>query len=127
MDKILRFDDRVAIVTGAGRGLGRSYALLLGERGAKVVLNGRPGTIDSVAEVREEIRSKGGEAIVVAGLIGDDEVARTLVEKAMEHYGRIDIIVNNAGVLAQSSGGSKRCRTNPSMIISTCMCVVLCR
>ena len=100
----IRFDGQVAIVTGSGRGLGRSYALMLARRGAKLVLNGRPATIDTVAALREEIRALGGEAIVVAGLVGEDETARNLVNKAIEHFGRIDIIVNNAGVLNTEGG-----------------------
>lgn len=95
---LIKFDGQVAIVTGSGQGLGRSYALMLAQRGAKLILNGRPGTIDSVADLRAEIRSLGGEAVVVAGLIGEDETAKTLVAKAIEHFGRIDIVVNNAGV-----------------------------
>ena len=103
----MRFDDRVVIVTGAGNGLGRSHALEYGRRGARVVVNDLGGTAagagasSSVAEaVVAEIVAAGGEA--VANL---DSVERgdRIVEAAMDHFGRIDIVVNNAGVLRDAS------------------------
>lgn len=95
--KPLRFDNRVAIVTGAGRGLGRSYALFLAERGARLVLNGRPEGIERVNEVRDLIRAQGGEAVVVSGLVEAPATATAMVDSAIEHFGRIDIVIHNAG------------------------------
>jgi NAD(P)-dependent dehydrogenase (short-subunit alcohol dehydrogenase family) len=95
--KELRYDNQVAIVTGAGRGLGRSYALMLASRGAKLVLNGRPVGIDRLNQVREEIQALGGEAVIVAGLVEEKEAAQAMVNAAIEHFGRIDIVVHNAG------------------------------
>jgi NAD(P)-dependent dehydrogenase (short-subunit alcohol dehydrogenase family) len=93
----LRFDGRVAIVTGAGRnpGLGRSYALLLAERGARVVVN----DVGPGAElVVQEIREAGGEAVPDAHSVAEEESARAVVATALEAWGRVDALVNNAGV-----------------------------
>lgn len=102
----IRFDGKVAIVTGAGNGLGRSHALALAARGAKVVVNDLGGARDgsgaslSAAEsVVEEIRKAGGVAIADgANVVREAEVA-AMVEAAMRKWGRIDILVNNAGIL----------------------------
>ena len=106
----IRFDQRVAIVTGAGVGLGREHAMLLAERGAKVVVNdtgagvdGR-GTDPSVAErVASEIRARGGQALASHDDIADPAAARRLVESAVSAFGRLDIRVNNAGILRDRS------------------------
>jgi NAD(P)-dependent dehydrogenase (short-subunit alcohol dehydrogenase family) len=103
----LRFDGRVAIVTGAGGnpGIGRSYALLLAERGAKVVVNdlgvgpdGRgqigPGAEAVVAEIQEH----GGAAIANYASVAERDSARSIVQAALETFGRIDIVINNAGI-----------------------------
>jgi NAD(P)-dependent dehydrogenase (short-subunit alcohol dehydrogenase family) len=102
-----RFDGRVAIVTGAGSnpGLGRSYALLLASRGAKVVVNdlgvgpdGR-GQIGPGAEaVVDEIRSAGGEAVADFHSVAERDSARAIVATALDTWGRIDIVINNAGI-----------------------------
>ncbi|MFF7656172.1 SDR family NAD(P)-dependent oxidoreductase [Streptomyces sp. NPDC007983] len=102
-----RFDGRVAIVTGAGSnpGLGRSYALLLSSRGAKVVVNdlgagpdGR-GQIGPGAEaVVDEIRSAGGEAVGDGHSVAERDGARAIVDTALDTWGRIDIVINNAGI-----------------------------
>ena len=98
----IRFDGRVAIVTGAGGGLGRSHALGLASRGAKVVVNdlpprdGGPSPADAVVE---EIRAAGGEAISNPANVANPEEAAALVQTTLEHFGRVDILVNNAGIL----------------------------
>jgi NAD(P)-dependent dehydrogenase (short-subunit alcohol dehydrogenase family) len=96
------FDGRVAIVTGAGSGLGRAHALGLAARGAKVVVNdigrnGRPS--DNALKVVEEIRAAGGVAIADPADVADFEQATALAGRAEKEWGRIDILVNNAGVL----------------------------
>jgi NAD(P)-dependent dehydrogenase (short-subunit alcohol dehydrogenase family) len=101
-----RFDDRVAIVTGSGRGLGRAYALLLASRGASVVVNdydapvngdGRaePGAAEAVVD---EIRAAGGRAVANTGSVAADDTADALVDAAVSSFGRVDIVVNNAGI-----------------------------
>lgn len=101
----LRFDGRVAIVTGAGRGLGRAHALLLASRGAKVVVNDFGGSKEGVGndngpanDVVAEIVAAGGEAIADASDIGIEANCHALVEKAVREFGRVDILVNNAGI-----------------------------
>src|SRR3954454_22009872 len=86
----------VAVVTGAGVGLGRAEALALGAAGAKVVVNDIGEAAESVAA---EIVAAGGEAIGVAGDIGDWDFATGLVRRAIETYGDLNVLVNNAGVL----------------------------
>jgi len=100
----LRFDDRVAIVTGAGRGLGREHALLLAERGARVVVNDvgssvtGDGTDHRTAETTaQEIRDKGGDAIANADSVATAEGGEAIVRAAMEAWGRVDVVINNAG------------------------------
>ncbi|GLD94253.1 hypothetical protein PINS_up002864 [Pythium insidiosum] len=94
----LRFDGRVAIVTGAGAGLGRTYALLFGSRGAKVVVNDfNKEAADSVVE---EIKAKGGVAVANYDSVTDGE---KVVGTAIENFGRVDIVVNNAGILRDTS------------------------
>jgi NAD(P)-dependent dehydrogenase (short-subunit alcohol dehydrogenase family) len=93
-------DGRVAIITGAGRGLGRAHALLFAAEGSRVVVNDvADDDGDSAEEVAAEIRSCGGEAIALNSDAADWDGARTLVESAIEAYGGVDILVNNAGIL----------------------------
>jgi NAD(P)-dependent dehydrogenase (short-subunit alcohol dehydrogenase family) len=99
-------DDRVVIVTGGGRGIGRAHALEFAHQGAKVVVNdlgaevdGSGGSTGPAGEVVEEIRSMGGEAIANGDDVSDWKGAKRLVDSAIEHFGRLDTLVNNAGIL----------------------------
>lgn len=100
------FEDRVAIVTGAGGGLGKQHALELGRRGAKVVVNDLGGSVDgsggssSAAElVAQEICDNGGTAIANGASVTDLDAVQSMVDETMDKWGRIDILVNNAGIL----------------------------
>jgi len=106
----IRFDGKVAIVTGAGGGLGRQHALELARRGAKVVVNdlggamdGSGGSSEAAAKVVEEIKALGGEAIANGSSVTDDKGVAHMVQQAMDAWGRIDILVANAGVLRDKS------------------------
>jgi NAD(P)-dependent dehydrogenase (short-subunit alcohol dehydrogenase family) len=103
----VRFDGRVALVTGAGGGMGRAYAIALAARGARVVANdyggdmfGAGGSASYADAVVEEIRAAGGEAIGVDTPVGEAHDARKIVELALSAYGRLDILINNAGISA---------------------------
>lgn len=100
----LRFDDRVAVITGAGRGLGRAYALLLASKGAKVVVNDTGSAISGenvdtgVAEaVVKEITAAGGEAVACTDSVATAEGGQAIISSALDHYGRIDALIHNAG------------------------------
>jgi len=99
-------DGRVAIITGAGRGIGREHALYFASEGAKVVVNDLGGTNDGTGtditpaqQVAEEIRAAGGEAIVNGDNVADWQGAQRLINSAIEAFGDLDILVNNAGIL----------------------------
>jgi NAD(P)-dependent dehydrogenase (short-subunit alcohol dehydrogenase family) len=106
----IRFDGKVAIVTGAGGGLGRQHALELARRGAKVVVNdlgsavdGSGGSSEAAQKVVEEIKALGGEAIANGSSVTDDAGVAHMVKQAMDAWGRIDILIANAGVLRDKS------------------------
>tara|TARA_Y100000741_G_scaffold341380_1_gene303636 strand:- start:582 stop:1481 length:900 start_codon:yes stop_codon:yes gene_type:complete len=105
----IRFDDKVAIVTGAGGGIGKEHALELARRGAKVVVNDLGGNVDgsgasdAANEVVELIKSEGGEAISNGASVTDLDAVKVMVNQTMEEWGRIDILVNNAGILRDKS------------------------
>lgn len=106
----IRFDGQVAIVTGAGGGLGRQHALELARRGAKVVVNDLGGAVDgsggssaAAQAVVEEIRAAGGEAIADGGSVADDEGASNLIARTMDAWGRVDVLIANAGILRDKS------------------------
>lgn len=106
----IRFDNRVAIVTGAGGGLGRAHALLLASRGAKVVVNdlggsvkGEGGSHSAADQVVAEIKAAGGEAVASYDGVDGWEGAQRIVGAAKEAFGKLDIVVNNAGILRDVS------------------------
>ncbi len=106
----ISFKDRVAIVTGAGGGLGRQHALQFAERGARVVVNdfgGEAGAFggesESAAKVVDDIKAAGGEAIAHGANVSDPTHVADMVGKAMDKWGRIDVLVNNAGILRDAS------------------------
>jgi NAD(P)-dependent dehydrogenase (short-subunit alcohol dehydrogenase family) len=106
----IRFDGKVAIVTGAGGGLGRAHALELARRGAKVVVNDLGGSVDgsggssAAAEaVVAEIKAAGGEAIANGSSVTDDAGVANMVQQVMDQWGRIDILIANAGILRDKS------------------------
>ncbi len=111
----LDFKDRVAIVTGAGGGLGRQHALALAARGARVLVNDLGGAVNgevaagtavgAAQAVVDEIRSRGGEAIASTASVTDFAAVQAMVQQALDAWGRIDILVNNAGILRDKSFG----------------------
>jgi NAD(P)-dependent dehydrogenase (short-subunit alcohol dehydrogenase family) len=110
MSEQITFDGRVAIVTGAGGGLGRTYALELGRRGARVVVNDLGGSVDgtgassSAADaVVAEIRGAGGEAVASYDSVSTEDGGASIVQTAVDAYGTVDVVVNNAGILRDKS------------------------
>jgi len=106
----LRFDGRVAVVTGGGRGLGRCYALLLASQGAKVVVNDAGGSIAGdgtdatpAEDVVQEITAAGGDAVASTDSVATPEGGQAIIDTALERYGRIDILVHNAGNVRRAS------------------------
>src|ERR1700759_2253257 len=102
----MRFDDQVAVITGAGGGLGKEYALLLASRGARVLVNDIGGSVtgagpntDAAANTVEEIRQHGGEAIADTHSVTSSEGGQAIIDAAMQAWGRVDIVINNAGIV----------------------------
>ncbi len=110
MNPSIRFDQQVAIVTGAGGGLGRSHALALAARGATLVVNDLGGSVNGLGgdqaaaqQVVDEITSAGGKALANFDNIATPEGAQSMVDAAMKAFGRVDVLVNNAGILRDKS------------------------
>jgi NAD(P)-dependent dehydrogenase (short-subunit alcohol dehydrogenase family) len=99
-------EGRVCLITGAGRGIGREYALMLAEQGAKIVVNDLGGDMTGEGEdaspaqqVVSEIEAMGGEAIANGANVADFDAAGEMVQQAIDHFGRLDVLINNAGIL----------------------------
>lgn len=110
MSDDLRFDGRVAVVTGAGRGLGRAYALLLAAQGAKVVVNDPGGALDGEGvdtgpahDVVREIADTGGDAVASTDSVATPEGGQAIIDSAVREFGSIDILVHNAGIVRRAS------------------------
>jgi NAD(P)-dependent dehydrogenase (short-subunit alcohol dehydrogenase family) len=106
----LSFDGKVAIITGAGGGLGRQHALMLARRGALLVINDLGGSIDGTGsdkgaaeKVVDEIRAAGGEAVADTNSVATPEGGAAIVQSAIDAFGRVDIVINNAGILRDKS------------------------
>ena len=105
----MSFDGKVAIITGAGGGLGKEHALLLADLGVKIVVNDLGGSVDGSGKsdaadlVVEEIRAAGGRAVANKDSVSDREGAKRIVETAVKEYGTVDILINNAGILRDKS------------------------
>ena len=101
----LRFDGRAVIVTGAGRGVGRGHAMTFASRGAKVVVADLGGAMEGggrdagpAEQVVKEIQAAGGEAVAAVGSVAEEAEARSIVQTAIDAFGRVDVVVNNAGI-----------------------------
>lgn len=106
MTEELRFDEQVAVITGAGGGLGKQYALLLATRGARVLVNDIGGSVTGVGcnteaanVVAEEIRQRGGEAVADTNSVTGPEGGTAIIDTALRAWGRVDIVINNAGIV----------------------------
>ena len=106
----IRYDDRVAVITGAGGGLGKTYALMLGARGAKVVVNDLGGSADGTGagssmadEVVKEISEAGGTAVANYDSVATPEGGEAIIQTALDNFGKCDIVINNAGILRDKS------------------------
>lgn len=104
--KELRFDDQVAVITGAGGGLGKQYALLLASLGARIVVNDLGGSVtvdgsssEAADAAVDEIRDLGGEAVPDSHSVTSPEGGQAIIDTALGAWGRVDIVVNNAGIV----------------------------
>ncbi|HQY15441.1 MAG TPA: SDR family NAD(P)-dependent oxidoreductase, partial [Ilumatobacteraceae bacterium] len=104
------YDGKVVIITGAGGGLGRQHALLLASRGALVVINDLGGAIDgsgsdkgAAEHVVDEIKAAGGEAVADTNSVATPEGGAAIVQTALDAYGKVDVVINNAGILRDKS------------------------
>jgi NAD(P)-dependent dehydrogenase (short-subunit alcohol dehydrogenase family) len=105
----MRFDEQVAVITGAGGGLGKQYALLLASRGARVVVNDTGGSvtgtgsnIDAANAAAEEIRRQGGEAVADTNSVASPQGGQAIIDTALHTWGRVDIVINNAGIVSDA-------------------------
>jgi len=105
----LRFDEQVAVITGAGGGLGRQYALLLASRGARIVVNDTGGSVTgdgsdvgAAHAAAEEIRGQGGQAVADTHSVTTPEGGQAIIDTALRAWGRVDIVINNAGIVGDS-------------------------
>ncbi len=110
MAETLGFDNKVAVITGAGGGLGRAHALMLASRGALVVINDLGGAVDgsgsdkgAAERVVDEIKSAGGEAVGNTDSVATTEGGQAIIQTAIDAFGRVDIVINNAGILRDKS------------------------
>lgn len=106
----LRYDNRVAVITGAGRGLGRAYALMLAARGARIVVNDTGGTLTGdgtntapAQEVTAEISAAGGDAVASCESVTTAAGGQAIIQTALDHFGRVDILIHNAGTVRRGS------------------------
>lgn len=119
----LRFDGRVAVITGAGRGLGAAYARLLASRGAKVVVNdpgvsmaGDGNDIGPAQQVVQEIISAGGMAVANTDSVATPEGGEAIIKAALDHFGRIDIVIHNAGIVRRAALKEMSCADFESVL-----------
>lgn len=106
----MRFDEQVAVITGAGGGLGQQYALLLASRGARVVVNDTGGSVtgtgsnlDAANAAAEEIRRQGGEAVADTSSVTSPQGGQAIINTALRAWGRVDIVINNAGIVCDAA------------------------
>jgi NAD(P)-dependent dehydrogenase (short-subunit alcohol dehydrogenase family) len=112
----LRFDDRVAVITGAGRGLGRAYALLLASRGAKIVVNDPGASLKGdgmdaapAQEVVNEIKAAGGMAVACTESVSTPAGGKSIIDSALDNFGRIDVLIHNAGAVRRAPLAEMTC------------------
>ncbi|MFZ1176903.1 MAG: SDR family NAD(P)-dependent oxidoreductase [Mycobacterium sp.] len=112
MTNELRFDEQVAVITGAGGGLGKQYALLLASRGARIVVNDTGGSVtgagtngEAANTAAEEIREQGGEAVADSHSVTSPQGGKAIIDTALRAWGRVDIVINNAGIVRDAPFG----------------------